>query len=160
MADDVFDLSKTYIHLGRGGTTIELPGFTWSAEYLRGYLRQARADGPDGRLVGIIRMDATWRHWESHTGGDEIVVQLTGASDLIQEIDGEWHRYTLTPGIGMINPRGVWHTSDVHEPGQSLFVAAGGRTIYRPRTADTPAPHAVPHEPRESQEPTESHDPA
>lgn len=140
MADDVFDLSKTYIHLGRGGTALELPDFSWSAEHMREYLRTSLPDRPDGRLVGVIQLDRTWGHWECHADGDELVVQLTGSSDLIQEIDGEWRRLTLTPGTGVINHRGVWHTSDVHEPGQSLFVAAGVRTLYRPRTTGSHDP--------------------
>lgn len=133
MAEDPFDLSKTYVHLGRGGKLIDLPGFTWSAEYMREYLKKAAPDGADGRLVGIIHTDSTWTHWECHPEGDELVVQLTGSCDVIQEIDGELHRLTITPGVGMINRRGVWHTSDVHEPGQSLFISSGRRTLYRPR---------------------------
>ncbi len=133
MDGTAFDLSATFVHLGTGGTATELPGFTFSAEYLRGYLRRFLADRDDGRLVGIVGADATWTHWECHAGGDELVVQLTGRSEIVQEIDGGLRRVALGPGQGMINPRGVWHTSDVHEPGQSLFVAGGRRTLYRPR---------------------------
>jgi len=133
MANAAFDLSETYVHLGLGSTTTELPGFSWSAEYLRGYLRRFVSDRAEGRLVGIVFAVETWRHWECHSGGDELVVQLSGSCDIVQEIDGEWHRVLLTAGRGLINPKGVWHTSDVHEPGRSLFVVGGRRTLYRRR---------------------------
>jgi hypothetical protein len=39
----------------------------------------------------------------------------------------------LQPGEAMVNPRGVWHTADVHEPGKGLFVTPGRGTEHRPR---------------------------
>jgi uncharacterized cupin superfamily protein len=141
MANGAFDLSQTYVHLGLGARALELPEFSWSAEYLNGYLRSQAADGREGRLIGIIHIAESWSHWECHTGGDELVVQLSGSCDVIQEVDGREHTVSLTPGLAMINPRGVWHTSDVHEPGRSLFVVAGRRTVYRPRDR-APSPPA------------------
>jgi uncharacterized cupin superfamily protein len=140
MPNHAFDLSTTYVHLGLGSKMAELADFSWSADHLRQYVRSFAADGGEGRLVGIIHVGRTWDHWECHRGGDELVVQLSGSCDVIQELDGELHTITLTPGQAMINPRGVWHTSDVHEPGESLFIAGGRRTVYRPRTeAATPS---------------------
>jgi len=60
-------------------------------------------------------------------------VMLSGRCEMIQEIDGEHHSVVLEAGQAIINPRGVWHTSNVQEPGESLFIAAGRRTAYRPR---------------------------
>jgi hypothetical protein len=40
---------------------------------------------------------------------------------------------TLTPGMAVINPRNVWHTADVHEPSQLLFITPGRGTENRPR---------------------------
>lgn len=138
MPNDAFDLSTTYVHLGLGSKAVELAGFSWSAEYMSRYVRSFTADGGEGRLVGIIHAAESWGHWECHRGGDELVLQLTGRSDVIQEIDGERRTISLSPGLCMINPRGVWHTSDVHEPGQSLFIAGGRRTVYRPRQEAVP----------------------
>jgi hypothetical protein len=39
----------------------------------------------------------------------------------------------LEAGQAVVNPRGVWHTVDVHEPGQALFVTPGRGTEHRPR---------------------------
>jgi mannose-6-phosphate isomerase-like protein (cupin superfamily) len=62
-----------------------------------------------------------------------VVVLLSGRVDVIQEVDGEHRTVALRPGQAMINPRGVWHTADVHEPGQGLFITPGLGTEHRPR---------------------------
>jgi hypothetical protein len=139
MPDDAFDLARTYVHLGRGATAVALPDFSWSPEGVMGYLKQFAADRADGRLVGVVPVDRSWSRWERHLEGEELVVQLTGSSDVVQEIDGEYRTIHLFPGMAVINPRGVWHTSDVHEPGRTLFIAAGRRTEYR-RRVDATAP--------------------
>ena len=132
MEDLTFDLSKTYVHLGLGATAVPLPGFSWSARYLREYMTTFREDREEGRLVGIVPHRKDWSQWESHTG-DELVLMLSGRCEMIQEIDGEPRSVVLEAGQAMINPKGVWHTSNVQEPGESLFIAAGRRTTYRPR---------------------------
>lgn len=133
--NDVFDLSKIYVHLGLGATAIPVPEFGWAQGDIMRYLRKFASDRDEGRLVGIVAATESWSRWERHTGGDELVVQISGCSDVIQELDGIHHKIRLAPGQAMINPRNVWHTSDVHEPGQSLFIAAGRKTEYRPRSA-------------------------
>jgi uncharacterized cupin superfamily protein len=133
MAESAFDLSETYVHLGLGTTVRPLPGFSWSAENIGQYLRAFRHDRDERRLVGIIPVRNTWAHWECHLNGDELVVLLSGRCQIIQDIDNEYHAVPLLPGQAAINPRGVWHTTDVQEAGESLFIAGGRRTIYRPR---------------------------
>jgi hypothetical protein len=39
----------------------------------------------------------------------------------------------LRPGEAVVNPRNVWHTATVHEPGDALFVTPGRGTEHRPR---------------------------
>ncbi|KAA2265807.1 cupin domain-containing protein [Solihabitans fulvus] len=147
MAAEPFDLSTTFVHLGSGARALPLPGFSWTSDYLRGYLRTFAAERDERRLVGIVSLAETWRHWECHVGGDELVVQLSGRSAIVQEVNGEHHTIELGPGQALINPRGTWHTSDVYEPGQSLFVAAGRQTKYRPRDlAPTPAAEFAGHD--------------
>jgi uncharacterized cupin superfamily protein len=133
MEDLTFDLTKTFVHLGLGAKAVQLPGFTWSPSYLREYMQSFREDRDEGRLVGIVPHRKDWSQWECHTGGDELVLMLSGRCEMIQEIDGEARSVVLEAGHALINPRGVWHTSNVREPGESLFVAAGRRTAYRPR---------------------------
>lgn len=133
MADEAFDLSKTYVHLGRSATALPLYGFSWSPSSILEYLRKFAADRDERRLMGIVSMSESWKHWECHMGGDEVVVLLSGRCDVIQEVDEQHRTIKLSPGQAMINPREVWHTSDVHEPGESLFVAGGRLTRYRQR---------------------------
>ena len=58
---------------------------------------------------------------------------LSGHQTVIQEIDGEPRRVELRAGQAVINPRGVWHTADVHEPGSVLFITPARGTEHRPR---------------------------
>lgn len=137
MTDDpapaAFDLATTCIHLGLGATATPLPDFSWSPEYLAGYQARFAADGDEGRLVVMGPMSGSWDSWERHPAGEEVVVLLSGRADLIQRIDGGERRITLTAGRAAVNPPGVWHTADVHEPGQALFITPGRGTEHEPR---------------------------
>jgi quercetin dioxygenase-like cupin family protein len=133
LAAECFDLSQVYVHLGLGAQAQTLPDFTWSEEYLRRYEADHDADGDEGRLVMIGSQETTWTSWERHPVGDEVVVALSGHQTLIQEINGEHHRIELRAGQAVINPRGVWHTVDVHEPSSALFITPGRGTEHRPR---------------------------
>lgn len=133
MADDAFDLDRTYVHLGLEATAIPLPNFRWEPDYLTHYETEHSADGDQGRLVMIGASESTWTTWERHPAGDEVVVQLSGRATLIREVDGQELRVEMRPGQATINPRGAWHTVDVHEPGQALFITPGRGTEHRPR---------------------------
>jgi quercetin dioxygenase-like cupin family protein len=128
-----FDLSQVYVHLGLGARAETLPEFTWSEEYLQRYEAEHEADGDEGRLVMIGPERASWTSWERHPAGDEVVVALSGRQTLIQEVAGGQRRIELRAGQAAINPRGVWHTADVHEPGSALFITPGRGTEHRPR---------------------------
>ena len=128
-----FDLSQVYVHLGLGARAETLPDFAWSEEYLQRYEAEHAADGAEERLVMIGPERTSWTSWERHPAGDEVVVALSGRQTLIQEIDGGQRRIELRAGQAVINPRGVWHTADVHEPGSALFITPGRGTEHRPR---------------------------
>ena len=68
-----------------------------------------------------------------HPNGAEVVVCIDGLMTLIQEIDGEHVRTSLSPGEYAINPPGVWHTADVPEHATGFFVTCGAGTQGRPR---------------------------
>ena len=130
---EAFDLSTTHVHLGLGATAELLPDFQWTPEYLAAYGERTASDGADGRLVSYFEQTASWDTWERHPAGEELVVLVSGRVDLFQEIDGEVVKVELTPGMAVVNPRNVWHTADVHEPGHALFITAGRDTEVRPR---------------------------
>jgi mannose-6-phosphate isomerase-like protein (cupin superfamily) len=131
MGDD-FDLSRTFVHLGRGSTATPLPDFAWSPEYLEAYGSTFADDGSEGRLVCVVAQDATWDSWERHPAGDEVVVLLSGRVDVVQDLDGTDHVVELHPGHAMVNPANIWHTARVHEPGLALFITPGAGTEHRP----------------------------
>ena len=110
-----------------------MPDFQWTPEYLDGYEQRFASDGDEGRIVVMNRQEATWDQWERHPAGEEVVLLLSGRVDLVQEIDGEERRVPLRPGLAVVNPPGVWHTADVHEPGDALFITPGRGTDHRPR---------------------------
>ena len=130
---NAFDLSKTFVHLGLGATATPLPDFEWTPEYLARYDATHASDGDEGRLVTIGEQAATWDSWERHPAGEELVVQLSGRVVLVQEIDGAESRIELQSGQAIINPPGVWHTVDVLEAGDALFITPGRGTEHKPR---------------------------
>jgi hypothetical protein len=131
-ARDPFDLASTPIHLGLGSTAGPIRDFEWSAERLAAYGAETASDGDEGRIVTMGRQAASWDTWERHPAGEEVVLLLTGRVDLIQDLDGEHRRVALHLGQAVVNP-GVWHTSDVIEPGDALFITPGRGTEHRPR---------------------------
>lgn len=133
MSGPAFDLSTTYVHLGLGARAVPLPDFEWTTEFLERYEADHATDGDEGRLVMITSSDATWTSWERHPAGDELVCLISGRITLVQEIDGSKRYIELSPGEAAINPRGVWHSADVHEASRVLFVTPGLGTEHRPR---------------------------
>lgn len=129
-----FDLDRTYVHLGLAGTAEPLFDFRWDDEYLREYEAAHADDGDEGRLVMIGEVSKTWENWERHPAGEEVVVILSGRVTLIQTLDREERRAEMRGGQAIINPAGVWHTCDVHEPGRALYITPGRGTEHRPRS--------------------------
>lgn len=134
-AAEAFDLATTHIHLGLGARATPLPDFEWSPDHLAAYQERFADDGDEGRLVTLFHNDASWTSWERHPAGEEVVVLLSGRIDLVQRIDGVERRVPLRPGQAVVNPPGVWHTADVHEPGDALFITPGRGTEHEPRGA-------------------------
>ena len=133
VTEPAFDLSSTHVHLGRGSRAIPVPDFEWTPEFLARYAAEHEADGAEGRLVMMGSSDASWTTWERHPAGEELVVVISGRLTLVQEIDGAERRIEMRAGEAIVNPRNVWHTSDIDEPCRTLFVTPGLGTEHRPR---------------------------
>jgi len=129
----VHDLSATPVHLGLGPVAVPVEDFAWSAEALTAYDDRFASDGDEGRLVTVGDITDDWQVWERHPAGDELVVCLSGRVRLVQEVDGEEVAIEVGAGEYVVNGPGVWHTADVIEPGQSLFITPGRGTDHRPR---------------------------
>ena len=133
MPDPAFDLSTTHVHLGLGARATPIPDFEWSPEFLARYAAEHVGDGDEGRLVLAGTSDSSWTSWERHPAGEELVVVTSGRLTLIQELEGGERRVEMHAGEAIVNPRNVWHTADIDEPVQTLFVTPGLGTEHRPR---------------------------
>ena len=70
-----------------------------------------------------------------HPSGDEIVLCVDGAIDLIQDVDGTTVSTALNSGQWAINKAGTWHTADVppDSTASCVFITCGLGTQHRPR---------------------------
>lgn len=130
---EAFDLASCFAHLGPGGSSRLLPHFSWTEECLAGYEEDTREEGSDGRLVSLLPHTSDWETWERHPAGDELVVALSGRIIVIHDRTEGEHRVELSAGRALVNPRGVWHTADVLEPGEALYITPGLGTEHRGR---------------------------
>lgn len=130
----VFRLDKKPLHLGFGATAIVQPEFTGDMAWYEGYGTRHGGDGKEGRLVSMHSFSESWDSWEMHPEGDEMVLCLSGAMTLRQEMrDGSTATVTITAGEYAINPPGCWHTADVDGEATALFITAGLGTQHRAR---------------------------
>lgn len=127
------DLAAVPVHLGLGSRAVAVEGFGWDEGTLAAYAAAVADDGPDGRMVMAFRGGGSWDSWERHPAGDEVVACLSGRMTLIQELDGRHEQVVLGPCEAVVNPRGVWHTADVHEPVTFMTITPGQGTEHRPR---------------------------
>ena len=125
-----FRFDDSILHLGPISSTV-VRAFSW--DQIGEYGARFESDGAQGRMVTVFPQAESWTSWERHPAGEELVFLISGRVDLIQELDGEEHRIELHAGDAVLNPPGVWHTSDVHEPGDALFITPGEGTEHRPR---------------------------
>ena len=122
-----FDLETIYLVLadGPGVERIEVGPDFWQTIDQR--------DDLAGRLVAIFRYDADWNAWEMHPDGDEIVVLLSGAVDLVLDEPGGERTVELRDRAAAVVPRSVWHTANVLTPSEALHITRGAGTAHRPR---------------------------
>ena len=126
-AEKGFDLETTYLVLSDGPQARRIavgPDFWETID--------AREDLA-GRMVAIFRYDADWTSWEVHPDGDEIVLLLSGAVDLVLDEPSGERRIELRDRTAAVVPRGVWHTADVLAPAEALHITRGEGTTHRPR---------------------------
>jgi len=132
-----FDLSSTPIHIGSEvnaeNPAVPLPDFGFDGPSFEAYIAAHCKPGAPGRLIMIETTATDWPAWECHTDGDEIVIVLEGKGEFIQEIDGEKHRTSVSPGVAIINPKDVWHTADVSEPLRAIYITPCPGTKHRER---------------------------
>lgn len=86
----------------------------------------------DGFTVGVATMAESAPHGgEMHPDGDEVLYLVSGRARVNLETDPA-EQIDLAPGDGMIVPRGIWHTVDILEPSQIVYVTPGPNNQFRP----------------------------
>lgn len=121
-----FSLQETFIHLkdlGQASSVPVGPQF-WSTI-------DTRTDLQVGRLFGATRMEKDTAHWEMHPAGDELLVALGGAFEVVLQDGRTDHVVELAGGQAFLVPYGVWHRVRVKAPGEMLFVTPGKGTQQR-----------------------------
>ena len=98
-------------------------------------LVEARPDPPtpvDGFTFGVATMTENAPHnGEMHPDGDEVLYLISGRVRVTFEAP-EAEDIDMTPGDGLIVPKGVWHRVDVLEPCQIVYLTPGPRFEWRP----------------------------
>lgn len=122
-----FDLTSTYVHLADGPAAVAIPVGPDFWQRIG-----ERADLQRGRLVTRFHQSRTWDHWEMHPAGEEVLILLSGALDLILDGAGEQRTVAMRAGDAFIVPRGTWHRGIVHEAGELVGITYGEGTQHRP----------------------------
>lgn len=137
------DLGERYVLLQPDGRTIVVEADAFWADVQGG----RKADEREV-LVGIFTNETTWPTAEMHPIGDEPVLLLDGAVDLLLDPGGRDEMLRLEPGLTCVVPHGTWHRGVVREPGRTLHLTCGAGTEVRPEPATLPAAPAASDQPR------------
>jgi hypothetical protein len=94
-----FDIIAHPVHLGLGGTAVVEPLFTGAMDWYEKYMSRHSQDGAEGRLVSMHKFKVSWKMWEMHPHGSEVVLCTSGSMLLHQEDpNGASSSVTLGPG--------------------------------------------------------------
>ncbi|MFW7380856.1 MAG: cupin domain-containing protein [Oligoflexus sp.] len=84
-----------------------------------------------GYLVSKYEFDKDWDSWENHPNGDEVVFCISGRMTFLMEGEKGLQEHSLLPGSFLIVSKNTWHTAQVHEPSEVLFMTWGYGTQHR-----------------------------
>lgn len=122
-----FDLTSTYVELADGGAgaTIAVTEDFWPS-LIAGERQIAE------RLVIASDVTEDMGHWEMHPAGEELLILMSGAVEIVLEVPEGERRVALAAGRACLVPRGTWHRFEVREPGRLVFVTYGEGTQHKP----------------------------
>jgi quercetin dioxygenase-like cupin family protein len=84
-------------------------------------------------LVSSYQFSADWPNWELHPNGDEIIILLSGQTELIlQTEEGDISLKLSRQGEYVLVPRNVWHRAKTAHLCTLLFITPGEGTQHRP----------------------------
>ena len=86
----------------------------------------------DGSTFGVATMHENSPHnGERHPDGDEVLYLISGKVRVVF-VDGDHDDIDVSPGEGLLVPKGVWHRVDILEPCQIVYLTPGPNNEYRP----------------------------
>ena len=122
MMVEKIDLMSSTVGLYRNGTSsVEANG-------------NGRPRRIDGYVVGATLVGGKPRHnGERHPDADELLFLVSGAVDVLLEVDGVVQSLELNAGDACLVPKGVWHRiRPREEPSQLIHVTPGPGGESRP----------------------------
>jgi mannose-6-phosphate isomerase-like protein (cupin superfamily) len=121
-------LDNTYVVIGPDQSAVGVPVTPTIWQEL-----DQRFDNFKGRLlVATFHFEKDWPTWEIHPKGDEVVVLMSGAADMVLDEGGRHRVVKLSrPGEFVIVPKATWHTARISTPTSMLFVTPGEGTENR-----------------------------
>jgi mannose-6-phosphate isomerase-like protein (cupin superfamily) len=124
-----FNLATTFLRLRSDSRVEPLPV---NAEFWSKLMSGALGTFHQERLVTLLAFDKSWRNWEMHPNGDEIVCLLAGRVTIVLDVGGREREIELAePGGYAIVPQGTWHTARTSEACRMLFITPGEGTEHR-----------------------------
>jgi mannose-6-phosphate isomerase-like protein (cupin superfamily) len=121
-----FELETTYLGLDGSGRVTSLPV---GPDFWQTIGENVPAQGT---LVTVGKGEGSWKHWEVHPHGDEVLIVLEGSVRMIfQKPSGE-ETFDLSPGRTLIVPAGVWHRAENQVNLRMLFMTFGKDTKHKP----------------------------
>ncbi|HZX81345.1 MAG TPA: cupin domain-containing protein [Lysobacter sp.] len=86
-----------------------------------------------GQLMSAFTFDEPWASWERHPAGEELVMLLSGAAEVVLELPGGENVVALSAvGDYVLVPPNIWHTARTSVPTTMLFLTPGAGTEHRP----------------------------
>jgi mannose-6-phosphate isomerase-like protein (cupin superfamily) len=122
--EDAIDLSETYLHIEkRKATALPVDDTFWSEI-------AGRKELQPGWLMGMFHVTESPNGKEMHPLGDEILLLVSGAMDVILELPEGDKVIPLRAGGACLVPKGVWHRQRIKEPTTMVFLTAGEGTQH------------------------------
>jgi mannose-6-phosphate isomerase-like protein (cupin superfamily) len=73
---------------------------------------------------------------EVHPDGDEVLYLISGRVKVVF-LDSDEEDIDVSPGDGLVVPKGTWHRVDIIEPSQIVYLTPGPNNQFRPAPNDS-----------------------
>lgn len=121
-----FDPTEVYLHLPDGGAAAPIRN---TPDFWQSLMSGTRSY--QGRMLTAFHVSADMPGWEMHPAGDEVLVAISGAMDVILDRSDGPSAIPLQARRACIVPKGVWHRFEVRAPGILMFITPGEGTQHR-----------------------------